>query len=208
MVDGIPAGHIREFYGQLSKDSLGSSAAVTHEGWDSDFISRDQTAEVQLYLAKKGNGSAHVCIHVEDWSADSSCNRPPPPPSITTNCFSVSQSLLVGKSGSGRMAIRIDSSSVSGILRWTGFANMTFQGKVIGSLKDTANIDIYGIAPKGMIDTTGIRVDILHYRAIIPGRDSLMSFSGSVLRLLPVGLKANGSWKGIQSNCTVKDSIP
>jgi hypothetical protein len=98
LVPGIPAGKLRFFQGRLIKiDTAGGDTLVTHEGTDSAYTQRDQVNDVRLYLRQGGSGTAHVCVEVEGWPADSTCIRPPDTtyPARVAGCYN----LVVDKPG-------------------------------------------------------------------------------------------------------------
>jgi hypothetical protein len=126
LVPGIPAGKIRFFQGLLIKiDSAGGDTVVTHEGSDSAYIQRDQVNDVLLYLRQGGSGTAHICVEVEGWPADSTCIRPPDTTYLpnVAGCYN----LQVGKPGpdgadsvfTGKLRIYQWDSSLTATVTWS-----------------------------------------------------------------------------------------
>ncbi len=137
---------------------------------------------------------------------------PTPQPSDTIkNCYIVSQTLKMGKGGTGRLALVSYRSQwygdqiSSAIFRWNGYPDMQVYGQITGSLWDSCFINLRGIAPPGMIGRNDTILDSLEYHATLVNDSS--TFSGRVLRMTSALPIANGTWKGTPSACTEKDMI-
>ncbi|MDB5047724.1 MAG: hypothetical protein JWO30_795 [Fibrobacteres bacterium] len=131
------------------------------------------------------------------------------PPIIDTTraCFSVSQSLIKGKSTTGRLGLigvtGSGSGYVTGYFHWKGFATMNTWGDSLGGPLDSASLRLIGTAPPGMVQGTG--ADTLAYLMDLrPGQTT----SGTVQRVDAAGFFPNGTWKATPSACGVQDFQP
>ena len=208
VVAGIPVG-MRVFQGRLIQfDSTGGDSLVTHEGIDSAFITRDSVAQVRLFLKRTGGGSAHVCVQVEGWPADSSCDTvvTPPLPDTVTDCFSVSQTLSNGKSAAGRLTLTTVGSYYHGAFHWNGFKPLSIWPDTLGGVSlDSAALNLMGVAPAGMLPSPNPVSDTVAYKIRL---QPFATATGTLERLLPKGLSLVGTWKATRSACTSKDSLP
>jgi hypothetical protein len=81
-IDAIPAG-MQHFHGELIRIDLNSGdSSVTHQGDDSVAIVPFGISDVHLYLKSKNSGTAHICVEVEGWPSESSCNGSSNPPAL------------------------------------------------------------------------------------------------------------------------------
>jgi hypothetical protein len=192
IITAIPSGYMRVFSGQLLKvNSTTGDSSITHEGLTSAYVERNQTSNVYLYLSKKGNGSAHICVDIEDWSRDSTCFNSPRPDTII---------------------VPIDSTQVPPDTIITPPDTLidpltppvdTF--KTCYNVFQTLKVGKSGDGPKGLINSTGTKSDTVSYTGnFIHGSIA----QGQVYRSRPRDMSPNGTWKATLSACTERDLIP
>ncbi len=128
------------------------------------------------------------------------------PPNNASACFDVSQTLVKGKSGTGRLSLSSVGNFYGGAFHWNGFPTMNVRGEssLQGSILDSAAISLMGVLPKGMADSS-VQQDSMFYRINLPGAGT---GKGNIFRLLPTTLSPAGTWTATRSKCTAKDTLP
>ncbi|HKP95811.1 MAG TPA: hypothetical protein VJ385_08650 [Fibrobacteria bacterium] len=120
-------------------------------------------------------------------------------------CFNVSQNLVKGKSGSGRLGLVARGARYVGYLHWNGLPAMTSREDFLGRFPlDSASITLRGKSPAGMWTTTP-QSDTVSYQIRLRPTGTAV---GTVSRLFPAGWSPAGTWNATASACTEKDLRP